>query len=293
MVVPPAVAAAVAAPVVLPEARAEEVAGPLDLVGGVLGSAGVMLAVYALTRLEQPGRGPLATALSGAAGLGLLAGFVAWERRARAPLLRLGILAQPSLRGAALGAAANSGSFTAVVFVGTLYLQTALGYPPLRAGLAVLPLDLVAAVVGFGAGRLVAGRSPRAVVAASFAASAAAMLWLARVPVPARYAVDVLPALLVFGVSAATAFVVLTAQAVADVHPDEQGLASGVFETANHLGGGAVAVALYATVIDLVAGPGTDPGVQAGGYGAAFLAAAALAGLGALGALQLRGRAPG
>ena len=102
-----------------------------------------MLLVYALTRLEAPGRGLVAAALSGGARLVLLAGFVAWERRAPAPLLRPGILSIHSMRGATLGAAANSGSFPAVVFVGTLYLQTGLGYPPLRAGLAVLPLDLV------------------------------------------------------------------------------------------------------------------------------------------------------
>ena len=163
----------------------------------------------------------------------LLAGFVAWERRAPAPLLRPGILSIRSLRGATLGAAA----------------------------------------------------------VAAFLASAAAMGWLARAPVPASYATDVLPALLVFGVSAAVGFVILTGQAVADVGPDEQGVASGVFETANHLGGGAAAVALYATVIALVAGEGAaGPEALARGYGAAFLAAAGLAVLGAAGAWQLHGR---
>jgi len=291
MVVPPALAAALAAPRVLPEGRAEGAAGPPDLAGGLLGPAAVMLLVYALTRLEAPGRGLVSAALSGVAGPLLLAGFVAWERRAPAPLLRPGILSIRSLRGATLGAAANSGSFTAVVFVGTLYLQTGLGYPPLQAGLAVLPLDLVAAVVGFTAGRLLAGRSPRAAAVAAFLASAAAMGWLARAPVPASYATDVLPALLVFGVSAAVGFVILTGQAVADVGPDEQGLASGVFETANHLGGGAAAVALYATVIALVAGEGAaGPEALARGYGAAFLAAAGLAVLGAAGGWQLHGQ---
>ena len=99
------------------------------------------------------------------------------------------------------------------------------------------------------------------------------------------------PALLVFGVSAAVGFVILTGQAVADVGPDEQGVAAGVFETANHLGGGAAAVALYATVIALVAGEGAvGPEALARGYGAAFLAAAGLAVLGAAGAWQLHGQ---
>src|SRR5215213_4656229 len=103
MVVPPALAAALAAPRVLPEGRAEGAAGPPDLAGGLLGPAAVMLLVYALTRLEAPGRGLVSAALSGVAGLVLLAGFVAWERRAPAPLLRPGILSIRSLRGATLG----------------------------------------------------------------------------------------------------------------------------------------------------------------------------------------------
>ena len=75
--------------------------------------------------------------------------------------------------------------------------------------------------------------------------------------------------LLVLGASLPVAFVVLTQQAVADVPADDRGMASGIFETANHLFGGAVGVALYATVI-----------AAAGGYGPAFLLAAVLAGCG-------------
>ncbi|HEY6708676.1 MAG TPA: hypothetical protein VJB61_13920, partial [Actinomycetota bacterium] len=130
-------------------------------------------------------------ALPGVAGLVLLAGFVAWERRARRRCCARGILSIRSLRVATLGAAANSGSST-----------------------------------------------------------------------------DVLPALLVFGVSAAVGFVILTGQAVADVGPDERGVASGVFATANHPGGGAAAVALCATVTALVAGEGAaGPEALARGYG--------------------------
>ena len=101
----------------------------------------------------------------------------------------------------------------------------------------------------------------RAALPAAFVATAAALAWLARAPSPADYAIDLLLPLVVLGISVPVAFVALTNEALADVAPDEKGLASGVFETAQHLFGGAVGVALYATIVD----------------GAAFAVAAALA----------------
>jgi len=93
--------------------------------------------------------------------------------------------------------------------------------------------------------------------------------------------------LVALGVSLPVAFVVLTNEAVADVDADEKGVASGIFETANHLFGGAVGVALYATII-----AATTAGTRAdtSGYRAAFLAATALAVLGVAAAALARGR---
>ena len=132
-------------------------------------------------------------------GLALMAGFVAHERRATSPLLRLGILRVRSLRAASLGAGVNSVAFTAIVYVGTLYLQLALGYGPLQAGLALLPLDAVAFVVPVAGARAIARRAPRSLLLASFTLTALALLWLARAPVPADYIRDVLGPLIVLG----------------------------------------------------------------------------------------------
>jgi hypothetical protein len=117
------------------------------------------------------------------------------------------------------------------------------------------------------------------------------LLWLARAPVPARYTLDLLPPLVLLGISLTVAFVVLTHETVADVADDEKGLASGIFETANHLVGGAVAVAIYATVAATVTSRATAAGSAqslAAGHQAAFVAAAVLAAVGALSATQLR-----
>ena len=101
---------------------------------------------------------------------------------------------------------------------------------------------------------------------------------------PASYARDVFVPLVVLGASLSIAFVVLTQEAVAEVEPDERGLASGIFETANHLFGGAVGVALYASVLTATSTTASD----ADGYGAAFLAATGLALLGLVAASQAR-----
>ncbi len=119
---------------------------------------------------------------------------------------------------------------------------------------------------------------------ALFAVTALAMLWLARAPVPAHYTVDVMAPLMVLGISLSAAFVVLTQEAVAQVRADEKGLASGIFETANHLVGGAVGVALYATVIATAAARPDD----ATGYRRAFLVAAGIAAIGILAAARAR-----
>lgn len=103
---------------------------------------------------------------------------------------------------------------------------------------------------------------------------------------PASYARDVFVPLVVLGASLSIAFIVLTQDAVAEVEPDERGLASGIFETANHLFGGAVGVALYASVLTATSTTASD----ADGYRAAFLAATGLALLGLVAASQARAR---
>jgi predicted MFS family arabinose efflux permease len=162
-----------------------------------------------------------------------------------------------------------------VVYVGTLWLQDGLGYSAWRAGLALVPIDVVAFVVATAGSRLAARRSPRALLVACFAADALALGWLARAPDVVRYERDVLLPLTVLGVAMCITFVVATQQAVADVDADDKGLASGIFETAEP------------PVGRRDRGRGVRHGIAAAGsYGAAFATAAALAAVGALLALQ-------
>jgi MFS family permease len=267
-----AAAPALAAPKLLPEARAQGITVGLDALGAVLVTAALVAILFALTRIEHHGVVSVCVGAPLLYGLGLLAAFVMHERRAASPLLRLRILRLRSLRAASFGAAVNAVAFTAIVYVGTLYLQLALDYSPLQAGLALLPLDAVAFVIPLAGAHAIARRTPRSLLFASFTLTALALLWLARAPIPADYLRDILAPLIVLGASLSVAFVVLTQEAVADVDPDERGLASGIFETANHLFGGAVGVALYATLLTATATTGL-----ADGYRNAFLAGACLA----------------
>ncbi|HWL99599.1 MAG TPA: MFS transporter [Nocardioidaceae bacterium] len=270
LVVPFPAAAAVLAPRVLPESRAERIPRRLDVGGAVLVSAGFVAILLGLTRVEHDGLASASTVVPALTGLVLLVAFVGWERRSPVPLVRVQVLRVRALRAATLGVGVNAVAFTCIVYVGTLYLQTALGYGPLSAGLALLPITVVAFAVPVLAGRRLARHSPRRLLAASFAATAAALLWLARAPVPADYATDLMLPLVVLGASLSIAFVVLNQEAIADVAPDDKGVASGVFETANHLFGGAVGVAAYATVLTATASHPGDPD----GYRAAFILAA-------------------
>jgi hypothetical protein len=270
---------AVAAPRALPEQRADPAAPRPDGGGAVLVTLGLMATLFGLTRVERQGVAAVVTLVPLLAGAVALAGFVAWERRVPAPLVRFGILRVRSLRLASLGAGVNSIAFTAIVYVGTLYLQGPLNYGPLRAGLALLPVDVVAFVVPLVAAGAATRSSPRALLAGSFALTTLALLWMARAPQPAHYPTDILAPLVALGASLSIAFVVLNQEAVAEVEPEEKGLASGIFETANCLVGGAIGVAVYATVL------------AAAGHGAAFLTAAGLAALGLPVAFAIRDRA--
>jgi MFS family permease len=271
-VAPLSAAAAVAAARLLPEARADAPGLRLDVLGAVLVTAALVTLLFAVTHVQRAG--PLSLAAP-AAGAALLAAFVAHERRARSPLVRGDVLTVRSLRAASLGGGANSVAFTAIVYVATLYLQLRLHYRPFAAGVALTPLNVVALAVPLAGAGWIGRRPSRPLLLGCFAAGALALSWLARAPAPADYAADVLGPLLVLGASLSIAFVVLTHEAVRDVDADDRGLASGIFETANHLGGGAVGVAVYAAML------------TAAGYRGAFLAATALTLIGGLAAAAL------
>jgi EmrB/QacA subfamily drug resistance transporter len=268
----PAVVAAVLAPHALPEARASEPSAQSDVGGAVLVSTGLMAVLFGLTGMEHDGITAVRTVAPLLVGVLLLVAFVVWERRAPNPIMRLEILRVRSLRAASLAVGANALAFTSIVYLETLYLRNALGYGALEAGLALLPLNVAALVISMAAAGPLSRRSPRAALSVFFVLVVIALLWLGRAPSPANYLSDLLAPLIVLGVAVPSIYIIAIHEAVAGIEPDEKGLASGIFETSNHVFGGAIGIAVYATVLAMTA----DNAADAGGYRAGFLAATLL-----------------
>jgi EmrB/QacA subfamily drug resistance transporter len=286
IVVPFGLAAAALAPAVLEESR-DDAAPRLDVPGAALCAAGCGLLVYGLVRFERDAAA--AIPLVAAAAL-LLAAFVAVERRVAAPMVRLDIFRHRPLTGANLAVIANAGGFTGMTFVATLYMQQVLGYGALEAGLGFLPLAVTAGAGGMLAPRIIARAGPRRTAVVSLSATAAAFVFLSRLPADDGYLPVLLPGFLVAGFGFAAAYVPLTSQGMTGVREGEKGLASGLFQTSTHLGG-----AFVLAVLATVAAARTEAARETGavtdaalteGFAAAFLIAAGILLIGAFCAVR-------
>ncbi|MFL6076332.1 MAG: MFS transporter [Mycobacteriales bacterium] len=245
-----------------------------EVTGPVLVTAGLAVAIVAASEAESGASRRAVAGLAGAAAA-LLAGFVLAERRAARPLVPYRVLAGHGFGRVAVAVVANSGSFTALVVFGALLLQQGWGWSALAAGLALLPAEVAGLATALAVGRLPALRS-RAVTTAALLVTCAGLALLARCPEHGgRYTVDVLPATVLIWVGVCAGYVALTNRTVAAAPPAARGVVTGVFETCQHLGGGALALALLFGVARAVSGPPTA------GYRAALLTAAGLALLGA------------
>ncbi|RQW92986.1 MFS transporter, partial [Micromonospora globispora] len=219
----------------------------LDVLGAVLVTAGLMATVVAIVGAGQHGWTSARTL--GAAGLAalLLAGFAARQRTAATPLLPPRVLRTPGL------VAANAAQFLMIAayfgfqFLLALHLQLVLGMDPATTGFAFLPTPLVIAAVSLGlAGRLVARFGARTVLLGGLLLAIAGFLLLARMPVDAGYLADVLLAMLVFGVAGGLTLPTVTTLAMAGAQPADAGLASGLANTTQQVGG-ALGLAALAT----------------------------------------------
>ncbi|WP_197087544.1 MFS transporter [Micromonospora sp. HK10] len=275
-----AVIAAATRRLVAPDRGAGLRAG-LDLLGAVLATAGLMAAVLAIVGAGEHGWASPRTLGAGGLAVALLAGFAARQRRAATPLLPPRVLRAPGL------VAANATQFLMVAayfgfqFLLALYLQLVLGLDPAATGFAFLPTPLVIGAVSLGlAGRLVGRYGARTVLVSGLTLAVVGFLLLTRLPVDARYATDVLPAMLVFGVAGGLTLPAVTTLAMAGADPADAGLASGLANTTQQVGGAlglAVLATLAASRTGTLRAAGTEPvAALALGYRSAFAVAAAL-----------------
>ena len=243
-----------------------------DLPGAALLTGGLMLGVYAiLTR---------SLLLGGAAAL-LLAAFVARQARVATPLMPLRLFREANVWGAnAVQALVVVGMF-GMFFLLALSMQQVLGYGPLQVGLAFLPSTVAMGVMSLKLSEPLASRfGAKAVLLPGLAAIGLGVLLLARVPVDAVYARDILPPMVLLGLGAGTAFPALSGVAMADVAPHDTGLASGLVNTSVQVGG-AIGLAVLATLAEgrteaLVAAGTAAPQALVEGHQLAYLVGAAL-----------------
>ncbi|MFD4183970.1 MFS transporter [Rhodococcus sp. NPDC058514] len=292
MPVPFAVAALVAAAVLIPKDRPADTGGH-DLAGAVTLVAGMLLTVY--TVVSAPARGwtdPL-TLGSFALAAVLLASFFLVERRVAHPLVRLGILKVGTIVRANLSIMALFGSYLSFQFMVTIFLQSVLGWSPLKMALALLPTGLIVAVGSPFVGRLIDRfGTPRMIIAALTSLSLGYLWFLFVGSDQPTYVVAILPSTVLLGLGFALGFTSIMAQATSGVDDSEQGLASGLVQTSAQVGG---ALVLALTTALVTAGSHAVTGAGTAGFdqfrpGLVLVAGVALVGLAVTVSPLIRGR---
>jgi EmrB/QacA subfamily drug resistance transporter len=231
----------------VPESLAEKRPDTVDLAGAVSVTGGLVVLVYAIVKAQEYGWTSARTLGMAAVAAALLAAFVFVERRSKAPLVRLGIFRNRSLTGADTAMVLVVSGMFAMFFFATLYVQQVLGYSPLKAGLAFLP---VTAGIMLGAGLAQQGirvLGPRLQVVMGIGLAATGMFFLTGLPPNGSYAADLLPGLLLIAVGMGLTFVPITLMATTGVADSDSGLASGLLNTAQQVGG-ALGLAVLSTV---------------------------------------------
>jgi EmrB/QacA subfamily drug resistance transporter len=279
----------VATPRLVPAARGQ-LRTHLDVAGAVTVTAGLVALVYATSQV--PKRGWTATPTLGMFLLAvvLLGAFLAIEAHHRAPLVPLSIFRHRSLAGADTVALLGSAAIIASpVFFLTLYLQQILGFSAMQAGLATLPLGLAVIAASQLTPKLINRIGPRRLLAWGLALAAAGLALLGRIHPTGSYPIDVAGPIVLLGLGMGLSFVPMTVSATAGVPRADQGLASGLLQTAQQLGValGLTALASVATATtqgllrsaqaDGPADPAVVQSALTGGYAAALRGAALLA----------------
>jgi EmrB/QacA subfamily drug resistance transporter len=284
-------------PVMLAESRVEGGPHRFDLAGAATVTAALSLLVYALVGAHDAGWTSIQTlGLVTASGLLLLVfGTIEW--RSRAPLVPFRIFRLAALLGSNVAGVVFGAAVYGMFFVVTLYLQQVLGYSPMVAGFAWLALSLTALASSVGGARLVTHTGPRVPLVTGLAVAAVGIWRLSEVPADASYVADLLPALVLSGLGIGLAFVTMSIGALEGVEDRDAGLASGLVNTTQQIGG-ALGVAVMSTIAlsrtgeILAADPHASPAAAlTAGFGDALGAGAAFAAAGAvLAAVLIRRR---
>jgi EmrB/QacA subfamily drug resistance transporter len=291
--VPIGLAAAAAAPLLLAESRREGLERNFDVLGALTSTAGLIVLVYAVIKATDNGWGSATTLGLIALSLVLLAVFAITETRARQPLMPFRIFRQGTVAGANATALLTGAALFSMFFFISLYMQQILGYSALDAGLAYLPLAVSIIVAATIAGGLVTRMGARPVLVGGLVLTTAGLLWFSQVPVDGSYVANVLGPMLLAGWGLGLSFVPVTIASQAGVTPADAGLAGGLINVAQQIGG-ALGLAVLSTVATSTTkdamtaahgARGALPAALTDGFNDAFLVGAGIAAVAAVVAL--------
>src|SRR3954467_7078284 len=288
--VPVGVVGFVLAPILLTESRDARVKR-FDVPGAVLVTSGLSSLVYAITQAGRHGWLSAETLGVVGASVALLAGFVVWELRHPEPLMRFGILRTRTVSGANVAGFIMGTALFSMFLMLTLYMQQVLGYSPMKTGVAYLAVAGTAIVWSAVAAQLVTRIGVKPVLVIGMAALTGGLLYFTQVSVGGSYLGDLLPGFLIIGVGIGFSFVPISIAALAGVKPAEAGLASGLINTSQQIGG-ALGIAALSTIAtsraaDSLAAGTIAPNALVDGFTAAFVVGAVIAAAGVVAALTL------
>jgi EmrB/QacA subfamily drug resistance transporter len=288
--VPVGVTGFLLAPILLRESRDASVKS-FDAFGAVLVTGGLSSFVYAITQAGQDGWLAGKTLSFFAASVALLAGFLLWEVRHPEPLMRLGILKIKTVSGANIsGFILGTTSFSMFLML-TLYMQQVLAYSPMKTGVAYLAVAGTAILTSAVAAQLVTRIGVKPVLVIGSAAMVLGLLYFTQVSVGGSYLGDLLPGFLLIAVGLGFSFVPISIAALAGIQPAEAGLASGLINTSQQIGG-ALGIAALSTIAtsrtsDAVAGGASKADALVSGFHGAFVAGGIAAVVGVVVAVTL------
>jgi EmrB/QacA subfamily drug resistance transporter len=276
----------------IPESRTQSSTRHFDAAGAVTVTAGLSVLAYALLDASSAGWGSDKIIALLALSVALIGAFVAIERRSQAPLVPFRIFRLRTLTGANVVGILLGASLFSMFFFISLYMQQVLGYSPIHAGLSYLPLALMIIIAAGLGGQLVTRFGFKPILAAGMLCVALGLAWFSRISADGSFLADILGPSLLAAIGLGLGFVTSTIAAVSGVEAQEQGLASGLINTSQQIGG-ALGLAVLSTIAttrthDALNAGGTTPhNALTDGFQSAFLGGAIIAALGFIATLTL------
>ena len=247
----------------VPESRDEHAHRSFDVAGAVTVTGGLIALVYGIVRSAESGWGSGEVLGILALSAVLLVGFVVIERRSAEPLVRLSIFSIRTVRGANVAMLVVACGLFAMFFFNTLFLQRVLGYSALEAGLAFLPFTAGIIIGATASQQLIPRFGAREVPVIGLSMAVVGMLFFLRLSPDSTYVVDFLPGIMLASIGMGLTFVPVTLIATSGIPVDDAGLASGLFNTSQQIGG-ALGLAFLSTfaankTADVLASAGGKP----------------------------------